>query len=516
LACSAAPEDGANGEAISTTSQASWLSCGTGESDLCAPTGHGEVKCVCTPNTTWTPLAQTPGSGADAMWLMDDGTVLALLDSDSKSLSKLTPSSTGSYANGTWASAGSMLLAKRFFASQVLSTGQLVSCGGEYTGPGLPQTESGFCEVYDPGVELSVQVTEPPGWGAIGDSPSTVLPNGEMLMGNTQGMGNQAALLNPSSQAWTIVGGDSDNEEGYVLLQTGDVLTANVYNQGSERYTSASAAFIADAPVPVVLGANSEIGPGTVMMDGRVIWFGASGHTAIYTPVAGQQGSWVAGPDMPVVNGDALVASDVPALLEPNGRVLVVGQGATSASAQFIEYVPASNSFALVGSYGPSGFNDNEYVRMLLLPNGHALVSFWSGQWFDVAFSTGPEPQWAPTITSFPSTVDQSATVTLSGTQLCGLSEVSTYGDDNQQAENYPMVRLTSSTGAVTYLNANGVSTRSIAPNQAGSVSVDIPSNLAVGSYTLNVVAMGIPSNSVAVQVVKGRIVVHPGGVGAR
>ena len=92
----------------------------------------------------------------------------------------------------------------------------------------------------------------------------------------------QVALLDSATLTWTFGGGDSDNEQGYVLLQTGDVLTAGVYNQVSQRYQTSSNAFVPDANMPVMLGANSEIGPGMTLMDGRVIWFGASGTPVKY------------------------------------------------------------------------------------------------------------------------------------------------------------------------------------------------------------------------------------------
>lgn len=442
-----------------------------------------------------TPLANSPGAGAYGMWLMGDGTVLAQLGSDGKSFSKLTPDSSGSYATGTWASAGSMLLQKLFFSSAVLSTGKLVTCGGEYSGPNLPQTETNFCEIYDPIEETSSQIAGPPGWNSIGDSPSAVLPDGTMLLGNTQGLGSQCAVLNSRSLTWSIVQGDNDNEQGYTLLPTGDVLTAELYQTTSMRYSPSAGTWTFDAPVPDVLQANSEIGPSMTLMDGRVIWFGATGHTAIYTPTsAGNNGSWVQGPDLPVVGGDQLVADDVPAILEPNGQVLLVASGAVAPS-QFIEYLPPSNSFSAVAGT-PTGFN-REYARMLLLPNGHGLVSLINGEWLDLQFAPGGEAQWAPTITSLLSTVFAGDTVTLGGTQLSGLSECSAFGDDNQQVENYPTVRIVSSVGGATrYLRAHDVSTRSIAPQQTGTVKVDIPSDLPLGNYSLTVIAMGIPSNS--------------------
>jgi len=197
-------------------------------------------------------------------------------------------------------------------------------------------------------------------------------------------------------------------------------------------------------------------------------------------------------------NGDQLVASDVPAILEPNGKVFLVANGPNT-PALWLEYDPSVNQFSIVGG-APNGDN-RENCRMLLLPNGHGLVSVSTGNWYDVTFTPGGNASWAPAITSFPTAVKRNTTVTLTGTQLCGLSECSTYGDDNQQAEAYPMVRFVDPNGQVTYLRAHDVSTRSIAPGQAGTVQVDIPSGLAPGPYSVEVVAMGIPSAAATVRV---------------
>ena len=439
--------------------------------------------------TTWSRLSQSPGNSANAMWLMQDGTVLVCL-LDGATLKLLHPDPQGSYANGSWSDAGKFLLAKQNFASAVLSDGRLVACGGEQSGPGLSNGDTNFCEIYDPRTSPSTvtPLPPPPGWGNIADAPSCVLTDGTFMLGNTQGLGSQVALLDPSTLTWTFGQGDSDNEQGYVLLQTGDVLTANVYHQRSMRYDPNSKAFVEDGTLPVMLGAGSEIGPGITLMDGRVIWFGASGHTCIYTPGAeGHNGTWVQGPDLP----GQLIANDCSAILEPSGAVLLVAWSSVG-SVVFLNYNPDQNTFALVD--GAPATTNWEATKMLLLPNGHGLVSTVEEGLYDVMFSPGKGASWAPTIISFPATVTQNSTVKLAGTQLCGLSECQSFGDDNQQAENYPMVRFVDSKGGITYVRAHDVSTRSIAPRENATVLVDIPASLAPGKYSVQVVAMGIPS----------------------
>jgi hypothetical protein len=456
----------------------------------------------------WEPLSDSPGQqGVSGMWLMQDGSILANLYSDTQ-LMALHPDEKGSYANGSWSSVGNFLLEKLFYASAVLPDGRLVACGGEYYGRGLPNTpnNTNFCEIYDYWSEpqASTQITPPNNWSQIGDTPSVVLNDGTYMMDNI--FGNQVALLNSSTLTWTFGDGDQLNEQGWVLLQTGDVLTTSLADETTQRYDPTGNKFVPDAPMPVTLGSKSnEIGPGIALMDGRVIWFGATGHTCIYTPTSeGENGSWVQGPDLPIMpNGDQLITADVGAILEPNGKVFVLTSGKNTLSA-FVEYDPVHNTCTVVYDtptiIGALNIGALNVCRMLLLPNGHGLIAFSNGACYDLTFDSGGDASWAPAITSFPPTVVLNTTVTLAGVQLCGLSECQSFGDDNQQAENYPMVRFVDSANNVTYARAHDVSTRSIAPGEHSTVLVDIP-NMAPGLYSLEVVAMGIPSRGSTVEV---------------
>lgn len=462
---------------------------------------------------TWTPLKNQLSNSVSAMWLMQDGRVLAHLYGK-KQLYTLTPDNKGSYANGEWSPAGSFHLAKLFFSSAVLSDGRVVACGGEFVGADIgksnpPQDESNVCEIYDlfNNPTEAVQFSPPKSWANIGDAPSVVLNDGTFMIGNSNPAYN-AALLNSSSLHWTVIPGDGYQEETWTLLQTGDVITASCVNQTTQRYSAGANAWGPDQNLPLVLGSvqHTETGPAITLMDGRVICFGATGHTCIYTPgTEGQDGTWAQGPNLPInpVNNEQLLAADVPAMLEPNGKVLLLTQGKKLTQWAWVEYEPVHNKLGKFGPIltgGPSVSGCN-LTRMLLLPNGHGLVAVaYSGECYDLTFSHGHDPSWAPTIISFPSNVVTGTTVALKGTQLCGLSECQSFGDDNQQAENYPMVRFVDQHGNVTYARAHDVSTRSIAPGKASVVLVDIP-NLASGKYSVYAVAMGIPSQPVTVDV---------------
>ena len=95
----------------------------------------------------------------------------------------------------------------------------------------------------------------------------------------------------------------------------------------------------------------------------------------------------------------------------------------------------------------------------------------------------------------------------LSGTQLNGLSQAVSYGDDAGMATNYPIVRLTSpASGEVVYVRSHefstmGVATGSKVPDDLHSCMIDIPSGLPLGDWTLVVIANGIASHPTTVKI---------------
>jgi len=56
--------------------------------------------------------------------------------------------------------------------------------------------------------------------------------------------------------------------------------------------------------------------------------------------------------------------------------------------------------------------------------------------------SGGPDPAWAPHVTSCPHRIEAGHSYTLYGRQLNGLSQAVSYGDDATAATNYPLVRI--------------------------------------------------------------------------
>jgi hypothetical protein len=106
-----------------------------------------------------------------------------------------------------------------------------------------------------------------------------------------------------------------------------------------------------------------------------------------------------------------------------------------------------------------------------------------------------PDASWQPTISNIATYGDSAFTMT--GTQLNGLSEGANYGDDAEMASNYPIVRLTDSTGIVRYArtynwSSTGVATGSIPESVQFTMPHETPAvNL------LSVIANGIASPAV-------------------
>src|ERR1700683_3038253 len=123
---------------------------------------------------------------------------------------------------------------------------------------------------------------------------------------------------------------------------------------------------------------------------------------------------------------------------------------------------------------------------------------------FETYTSSGTyKAAWQPTISSSPPTVTRGSTYQISGTQFNGLSEANSFGDELEQATNYPLVRITNTgTGDVFYARTHDHSTMGVATgNKTVSTNFDVPAGMETGASSLVVVANGIPSNPVSVTV---------------
>ncbi len=459
-------------------------------------------------------LASQPPTGMQMAFLMTDGTVLAQSYAGN-TWYKYTPDANGGYSDGTWKQVGSLQTgyAPSAFASAVLADGRLVISGGEYNTPGqydLQLTNLGA--VYDPVTSAWTALGHPKGWGFIGDSPSSVLPDGRFVVG--QKLTHQDAALDPTTLKWTKLGNtgksDFNSEEGWTLLPDGTILTADVKNApNSERYNPSTGQWKSAGSTIVDLHSPSpyheclqygpkpkdcylppgEIGPALLRPDGTVFATGSGsgttgygpGHTAVFHP-SGSGGSWTQGPDFPGNDN----AGDSFAALLPSGNVLVFG-----VSGELYEF--NGTTMTQKGS---------AFGAPLLLPTGQVMILGYSSVGLYTP-SGSPQSSWLPKVTNVPKTLARGQSYTISGKQFNGLSQAMAFGDEFQNATNYPLVRITNkATGHVFYARTHDHSSMGVA---TGSLIVtthfDVPATMETGASTLQVVANGLASKAVAVTV---------------
>jgi hypothetical protein len=450
--------------------------------------------------SVWTPVTATApfgGNGAGTAMMMTDGTVM--IQDNANAWYRLTPDSSGSYVDGTWSQAASLPTGygPLYFASAILPDGKMSVEGGEYNFGQPAETRLGA--IYDPVANAWSSVTAPTSWTSIGDAASVVLPNGTMMLGNCC-YSNQA-LFGEGSLGWQLTGtkkADANSEEGWTLLPSGLVLAADVLNApDSELYNPANGQWSTAGTIPVNLVAGAEIGPQVLRYDGSVWVAGANGHSAVYSA----SGQWAVGPDFPVVGGQQLDVADGPASLLPDGNVLIpASPGLYNPPAYFYEFDgTALNAVA----NPPDAPNDSSFnVRLVTLPTGQVLETDGSND-VEVYTPKGKTlKKLAPKVTSVPTTLTHGTTYTLSGKKLNGYSQANMYGDDVQEATNYPLVRITNDgSGAVVYAKTHGFSSMAVASKKVTSTMFDVPATIGLGASSLQVVTNGIASKAVAVTI---------------
>jgi len=480
----------------------------------------------------WTPLANQPKflntikcAGAANPLLLTDGTVI-VQEGGCQNWWKLTPDNSGSYVNGTWSQIASLPAdySPLYHSSAVLPDGRVVIMGGEYNFFVPDWTNLGA--IYDPVVDQWTSLAAPPfftGFGpfaqTIGDSQSVVLANGTMMQANC--CTTEQALLDAGSLTWTQTGSgkfDINDEEGWTLLPSGNVLTVDAYvfaydpaGTNSEIYDAATGAWSSAGSTQVQLWdsaancggenfATFEVGPGVLRPDGTVFFAGAdtcrlqghptayaSGNTAIYDS---STGVWTAGPSFPI----GVDIADGPAALETDGKVLMMASSGFGNKPSFFFEWDGNNLTQVPPT--PNAHKDGSYFgNMLALPSGQILVTDFSNDIELYTPSGLPQPQWAPVIKSSPATVKRGGTYTISGVRFNGMSQAAAYGDDVQGATNYPMVRITNlASRHVFYSRTHDHSSMAVASKAVVSTQFDVPLGMETGASEIEVVANGIAS----------------------
>lgn len=446
---------------------------------------------------------------ASTMFQLPDGRIMAKDDSSNKWWA-LSPDTKGSFANGTWAELASSQKDRLYYASAVLNDGRVLVVGGEYISG--TNTEDNTAEIYDPVKNEWSNYPAPP-WPEIGDAACVVLPDGKVMLGSLAD--NKTAILDPTTNTWSAGPPklSTSAEESWVLMPDGSVVTVNCDPQRVQKaelfVPSATGGSWVDAgrpPVDLVEADSEEIGPGVLTDDGRALFVGATGHTAYYTPstTPGKVGTWAAGPDLPKgADGKLAIAKDAPGTLLPNGHVILTGStGGFEGPTTFFDLDPATNLVKTIDA--PPNNPGAPYTgRMMLLPTGELAYTQGSPQ---ISYLTSPGANAAgtkPAITDAPASAKAGQTFELAGTGFNGKSQAVGYGDDSAAAINYPLVRLTNQVdGTVIYARTHDNSTMGV-DTKATTVTtkVTLPSNVPAGTYSLEVVAVGVPSDPVSLTI---------------
>ena len=468
----------------------------------------------------WQPVKKVPNIGAGAIALLTDGRVLVHDESGNPGTWgnwwTLTPDINGNYATGTWTQVATMPsnYGPRYFGSAVLPDGRYIVEGGEDNLGKENFTTLGA--IYDPVANTWTPVNPPSGWTQIGDAASTVLANGTYMLGDCCDDPPRTALLKAATLTWTDISSGSGkfdvyHEEGLTLLPGGKVLDVDCYGhryepggKNYETFDPTTNMWTSQGNTPVQLWDSAtgcggigngkfsgELGPAVLRPDGTVYQTGANrcvaGHTAIYNT---STGSWTVGPDFP----DKLDIADGPAALLPDGNVLMMtSPGVFQNGAVFFEWDGSKLNQVPAPPNGPS---DSSYFgHMLVLPTGQILFTDFSSDVELYTSNGSPYPGIAPSALLFNAVLTRGSSLVLSGNKFNGASQANAYGDDFQDATNYPLVRITNkNTGHVFYSRTHGHSTMAVGYNGPTYTHVDIPTDMESGASYLEVVANGIAS----------------------
>ncbi len=464
----------------------------------------------------WSGLVHPARFDPGAMLLLTDGRVLVQDQGPNETGSRawwiLSPDRHGSYRRGTWKRAASLPAGYGpiSFASAVLPDGRVLIEGGE-DNLGQSGVETNKGAIYDPVLNRWTPVAPPAGgtgeWARIGDAPSAVLPNGKFMLGVSGYLGNaDEAVFDASTLTWAATGAgkaDGNGEEGWTLLPSGELLTVDVIDApNTEIFDPATGAWHSAGATPASLvDAGGEVGPAVLMPDANVLATGATGRTAIYRT---HSGTWGAGPSFPIIAGKQYDIADGPAAVLPDGEVLLEASPG--------DYHPPAHFFIFNGATikritdAPDSSSEaSSYGYMLMLPTGQILFDARLGRLYLYNPAGTPKQGWRPTVTSVPRRLAAGKTYRLTGRQLGGLTQDSAYGDDFQDATNYPLVRILSRRShRVFYARTTGMTSMSVAPRNVSKTSFALPPTVTPGAATLSVVTNGIGSRPIGVTILPG------------
>jgi ELWxxDGT repeat protein len=470
---------------------------------------------------TWTALTNlAPVPTIGAIVLLSNGSVLLhKTATNGRTSQQLTPDATGSYVNGSWSALAAENSPTAYASQMVLPDGRVLVIGG--TNNSSPNSG----EIYDPVANTWTNIAPFPE-STFFNGPAALLPNGKVLAGSI--LDPNTYIYDPASDSWspgpTKLFGDSSLNETWSLLAGGGVLSYDVNSNPGEaqRLDPTSMTWVDSGSVPVPLEAGISafptMGPGVLLPDGRLLQFGRSSQTAIYTPstTPGGTGSWAAGPVIPngleAGGGAANANTGSAAAMLLNGHVLFDADMPDSGGpTRFFEFDPTAPLATSLTDVTPSiaqfqNTSENFATFLLVLPSGQVMLGINNGtvggmgnQGYIYTPDGAPQAAWRPTITGI---VADGTNYKLSGTQLNGISAGGSRGGSTEMATNYPIVELKNAAGNVYFARTfNWSSTGVDTGSNPETADFSLPASIPVGSYSLTVTANGIASTSVPFRV---------------
>lgn len=458
------------------------------------------------------PINEPSGVTIEQMILLSNGSVMGQDSSNGETnWWQLIPNTNGSYLNGSWKQLRSMHYARNAYGKVMLNDGRVMVVGDENDHNGAT------AEIYDPVADSWTNL--PTAGVGFADCDCVLLWNGTVLVSPVSWLPyaqDICTIYSPSANSWSFPSSSLayQNEASWVMLPDQSILTIDDNTNTSERFIQLALQWVPDSSVPVNIYSHGEMGPAFLLPDGRAFFLGGTGHTALYTPspLGGiNPGTWARGPDIP----DGRVTADAPGAMMCNGKVLcAVGpsaaDGGSPAPTWFYEYDYTDLSAGPNGTFVPTSSPDDSTIgssnnvpsnqlSFLDLPNGHILCCSYNKNQLAVYIpDLSPLAAGKPVVSSV--SWNRDGTLHLTGKLFNGISQGAAFGDEGQDASNYPLVSFSDGSGDVYYGRTFGWSSTGVQTGNA-LVATEVKPPPAVfnapGIYSLRVIANGIASDPV-------------------
>jgi hypothetical protein len=367
--------------------------------------------------------------------------------------------------------------------------------------------QSGYAELYDPAANLWTGIS--PADGTAGGTlpllssfdlgaelgPGLRLQDGRVLV---IGANQHTALYAPATNTWSagpdLIGTLNGRPAPFgaddapaAILPNGHVLIAadagpsSVKSKGN---TTAGSTIITDIPSTALLQPGWSVQQ-TTLTNPLIIPF----NTVITS-----------------VDSPTQIHISNPATATAIGLGITFG-GTFSNPTQLFDFNPQSGTISPATPVLPDPFLDEPafVTRMLVLPTGQVLFSDSSTQLWIYTPDGPPNPKLRPVVNQV--SYKGHGVFTVTGKQLNGQSAGSSYGDDVQTDENYPIVRLVNAFGKVSYARTTNWSTVDVGGgNMVETVNFTLNPALVAGNYSLIVSGAGISSFPMSVSVTQGEV----------